>query len=521
MNRILLVLFFVVGLTAHAQVLTKNVEYTVASSNLETTQQNLTVQVGKNQFVSLNKIKGGVLGTSNFLLEKYDLDLAVLFSVPLSVDVNEDYKELHLVDNQLFLFSELHDVIQKKKGLKIYIFNAETGASVQEKVLNEQTVDKWLEYTAKGSSKETFDLAISSNLTYNFNTPIEYQYSIQFSPDKKSFLFYTFDYSLKTLVATTSILDTKLTVLQEGKVSVDNNFVNYGIFINNRQELHILNCDKLGRIVLVRFNLQTRDMVFLDIQSTIAKREGLKLQFLNDDAIYVANIITSNKKATGIMYSKFNFTDRIVEKLNIHDFSEGLIQTAKAVHTSTKIFSSDEDWVNYQISDFYVNEYEKVILVLEKRDLEITGYRYESNSVNDVKNWMLKLGKVHVESVVILAFNKNDELLWENYFAKNQVNDITGGTLYSSYSMNISDAGKIRMLYASSNNSTGVYNMLRYVEWDELSGNKVKDLSLKNDDSLVLLRNYTLWWESKLILVGKKGLLGKKTMAVSYDLASK
>jgi hypothetical protein len=521
MNRILVMLFFIVGLTVNAQVLTKNIEYTVSSSNLETTQQILSVSVGNTQYVSLNKIKGGLLGTSNFLLEKYDLDLAVLFSVPLSVDVNEDYKELHLVDNQLFLFSELHDVLLKKKGLKVYVFSSETGVLVQEKVLNEQTIDKWLEYASKGSSKETFDLAISSNLTYNFNTPVEYQYTIQFSPDKKSFLLYTFDYSLKTLVASVIILDTKLAVLQEGKVSVDNNFVNYGIFINNRQELHILNCDKLGRIVLVRFNLQTRDMVFLDIQSSIAKREGLKLKFLNDDAVYVANVITSNSKVIGVMYAKFNFIDRIVEKLNIHDFSDGLIQTSKAVHISTKIFSSEENWINYQISDFYVNEYEKVILVLEKRDLEITEYKYESNSVNDIKNWVLKLGKVHIESVVVLAFNKNDQLLWENYFAKNQVNDISGGILYASYSMDISDAGKIRMLYASSDNATGVYNLLRYVEWDELSGNKVKDLSLDNTDGLLLLRNYTLWWENKLILVGKKGLLGKKTMAVTYDLASK
>lgn len=521
MNRLLAIFFYLLGISLHAQVLSKNAEYSVASSNLETTQQILSVSVGEKQFVSLNKIKGSQLSASNFLLEKYDFDFSVLFTVPLAVAVNEDYKELHVVDNQLFLFSEIHDVMQKKKALKVYIFNIETGILIQEKTLHEQTVDKWLEYAAKGATKETYELAISSNLTYNFNTPIEYQYTIHFSPDKKTFLIYSFDYSLKTLVASTIILDAKLTVLQDGKVSIDNNFVNYGIFVNNQQDLHILNCDKLGRIVLVRFNLLSRDMIFLDVQSTIAKRESLRLQFLNDDEVYVANVITSNKKITGVMYSKFNFKERIVEKLNIHDFSEGLIQTAKAVHSSTKIFSSDEDWLNYEITDFYLNEYEKVILVLEKKDLEITGYRYESSGVNDIKKWMVNLGKVRIESVVLLAFNKNDELLWENYFAKNQINDITGGALYASYSMDVSDEGKIRMLYASSDNATGVYNVLRYVEWDELSGNKVKDLSLTNTDNLMLLRNYTLWWENKLVLVGKKGLLGKKTVVVSYDLASK
>ncbi len=177
--------------------------------------------------------------------------------------------------------------------------------------------------------------------------------------------------------------------------------------------------------------------------------------------------------------------------------------------------------MNYQIADFHLNEYEKIVLVLEKRNLEITGYQYESSGVNDIKNWMAKLGKVHVESVIMLAFNKDDQLLWENYYAKNQVNDITGGILYASYSMDIIDEGKVRMLYASSDNATGVYNQLRYVEWDELSGSKVKDLALSNEEGLVLLRNYTLWWENKLVLVGKKGLLGKKTLVQTYDLASK
>ena len=521
MNRITTFIFYILAVTVHAQVLTKSAEYTIASSNMETTQQILSLSLGKEHFISLNKVKGSQLSASSFLLEKYDLNLTVMFSTPLNIDVNEDYKEIHVVENELYLFSEIHDIFKKRKALKVYVFNLETGVLSKEKILNDQTVAPWLEYVAKGTSKETYDLAISSNLTYNFNTPLEYQYTIQFSPDKKSILIYTFDYSQKTLVATTIILDSKLGVLQEGKVSIDNNFVNYGIFVNNNQELHILNCDKMGRIVLVRFNLISRDMIFLDIQSTIARRESLKLQFLNDDEIYVANTVTSNKQITGIMYSKFNFKERIVEKLNIYDLSDGIHQTSKAVHTSTKLFSSEDNWMNYQISYFYLNEYEKIVLVLEKRDLDIIGYRYESSSVNDIKNWMAKLGKVHVESIILVAFNKEDELLWENYYAKNQVNDITGGALYASFSMDISDEGKVRMLYASSDNATGVYNQLRYVEWDELSGSKVKDLALANEEGLTLLRNYTLWWENKLIVVGKKGLLGKKTMVHTYDLASK
>jgi hypothetical protein len=196
-------------------------------------------------------------------------------------------------------------------------------------------------------------------------------------------------------------------------------------------------------------------------------------------------------------------------------------QTALAIHNATKMFSSEENWINYQITDFYLNQYEKIVIVVEKKDLEIIGYKYESSSVNDIKKWMLKTGKVHAESVMLFSFNKNDDLLWENYYSKNQVNDINAGITSASYSMNISEEGKVRLVYASSDNATGVYNQLKYVEWDELNGSKVKDLTLANEEGLALLRNYTLWWEGKLLLIGKKGMLGKKTSANLYNLSSK
>ncbi len=521
MNRLPVVVFLLCIFSSHAQVLTKTLPYTIASSYLETSSQIDCVPVDNNYFVSLNKTKGTQLGASEFVLEKYNLDLTVAFSIPLTANVEEDYKELHVLNNQICLFSEIHDMLNKKKALKVYFFNLETGALISQKTLDEQTVAPWLVNAGKGTSKESFESAVSSSLTHNFNTPLEYQYTIEFSPDKKVLLVYSFDYSQKNLVATTLILDDKLNVLQSGKVSVDNNFINYGIFVNGKQELFILNCDKMGRIVLVRFDMTTKDIVLLDIQGSISKRESLKLKFLNDEEVYVANMTVTNKKFSGIMYAKFNFNDRIVEKLNFYDLSDGIKQTSTAVRNSTKMFSGEEDWLNYQITDFYLNEYEKIIVVLEKKNIDVIGYVYDPAGVNDVKNWQERLGKVHAESVMILSFNKNDDLIWENYYPKNQINDIMGGVLSSSYSMNISDEGKVRMLYAKSDNSTGVYNQFHYVEWDELNGNKLKDISLPNEEGLSLLRNYTGWWEKKLLVVGKKGLLGKKTTANVYDLSSK
>jgi len=521
MNHFIAIFFVFVFGSSQAQVLIKSNVFSLASSNLETSKQIACIPVGNDFFISLSKVKGTQSGISDFVLEKYDLNLQAAYSIPLQVPQEEDYKELHLIDNVLYLFSEMHDILNKKKGLKVYAFNPDNGTKLFDKIIHEQTVGPWLAGMTKGASKETFEMAVSASLPANFDTPLEYIYNIHFSPDKKTVLIYTYDYSQKNLAAHAIICDTKFNILNQGNIGIDNNFINYGIYVNNKGQIHILNCDKVGRIVLIRFDMNTKDNVFLDIQSSITKRDGLVLQFLSDDEIYVANTITSNRKLMGVMYSKFDFRENVVSKLNVYDISQGLIQTSKALRSTNKTVSSEENWINFQITDFIVNEYEKVILVIEKRDIEVINYSYDAGSVNDVKNWMEKTGKVHAEAIILLSFNKDDEMLWENYYLKAQSNDISAGILSASFSMNVSDEGKIRLVYANSDNSTGVFNEIHYVEWNELNGSKVKDLALQNDEGVSVLRNFVVWWENKLVIAGRKGLLGKKSFVNIYSINGK
>jgi hypothetical protein len=81
-----------------------------------------------------------------------------------------------------------------------------------------------------------------------------------------------------------------------------------------------------------------------------------------------------------------------------------------------------------------------------------------------------------------------------------------------------SSENKIRIVYASSDNSAGIYTVINLVEWDEFNGNKLKDVPLQNDEKLTLIRQYSLWWEDKLIVVGRKGILGKKSSINLYKI---
>jgi hypothetical protein len=156
--------------------------------------------------------------------------------------------------------------------------------------------------------------------------------------------------------------------------------------------------------------------------------------------------------------------------------------------------------------------------VLEKRELSGNGYTYNNMATNNPKNWGEKMLKVNTEGVILFSFNKDDELLWENFYEKSQVNDVVMGITGSSFAFNITEDGRIRMFYPSYESSSGIYNIINYVEWDELTGSKTKEMKAPNDEGFSMITDFTVWWEDQVIVVGRKGLLGKKSFINLYKL---
>jgi hypothetical protein len=115
-------------------------------------------------------------------------------------------------------------------------------------------------------------------------------------------------------------------------------------------------------------------------------------------------------------------------------------------------------------------------------------------------------------------FNKKDELIWENAYAKYQIADLNTGINTASYVMDNSQPSKLRMVFSTSDNAGGIFNTLNYVEWDKATGKKIKDLKLPNEQGVGIIRSYTQWKDNQLILAGRKGLLGKKSFLCSYKL---
>lgn len=511
-------LLFFVNLVGYTQVLKTSLPFSTATPFIEPDGRKLTLKINETEFVLLSKVKGHLHGESTYQLEKFDKDLGAKFKTIIVCPSDEDYKELFFNGIDIILFSVVHDETQKNSKLKAYLFDVATGVKKEDKILVEKAVADWLDAPGKGVVKTTFENEVCSSLPKHFTTNFEYQYQIKYSPDKSKILVYIFDYGQKNLVAELKVFDSKLTELMKGALPIDNGFINYGIYPNNKGEVFILNSERTGRIVVIQYNLTTKVNKLLDIQNASTNRSSLNLQVFTDFEVYISCINSNSNKLAGVMYAKFDFKQNTIEKLNFHDISVGLQQTVEIMRPGNKHLSGKESWLGYEIVSFYVNEYEKIIIVLEKREITGIGYTYNSMSVNNPKNWGDKAVKVNTEGVILFSFNKDDELLWENFYQKSQVNDAIMGTTGSSFSFNITDDGRLRMFYPSYESASGVYHLINYVEWDELTGNKTKDMKATNDDGLSMLTNYTVWWEDRVVVVGRKGLLGKKSLMHLYQL---
>lgn len=517
-NKLLILVLIIKTSGLQAQVLETIQPFAATTPFLEPDGRKEVLKLKDNSFVSITKTKGNIGGDAEYVLEKYKGDLSSVFKTAISVPGNEERKEMFQSGNDLIVLSVIHDLDHKKSILKACWYDLATGEKKTDKNLHEFQVNPWLADRAKGAVKQSFESYTGVVIGQQFTTPVQYQYQISFSPDSSKVLAYIFDYSQKNLQATACIFDKDLNKLTEGIVHVDNNFVNYGFYINNGGEVIILNGDRLGRIVVVEYNLTNHENRFLDIQYTSARREGLRLYIADNDVVFVANIVSSaTGKLFGVMYSKFNFKSHLVERINYHEISEGMKQTATHSRQAAKLHG-DESWSNYEITHFIIDESEKITLAVEKREIQSSEFTYDHASTIDVDKWMQSTGRVNAEGILLFCFNKKDELLFEDYLAKLQETDINSGLNCASFVLDAGKDGKIRMLYTTSDNSSGIFNAIHYLEWDEETGKKLKDMLLPNPEGLGLLRNYSLWWPNKLIFAGRKGMMGKKSFICSYKL---
>jgi hypothetical protein len=511
-----LFLFLIISVQSFSQSMVINSTFRLGSPNSEPDGRNDIVKINATDFVTLAKVKGNATGKSDFMMERYDhTSLQPKWQVPLSVEVFEDYKDLFFNGREIVLLSVIHNESEKKTRLEGYGFDINTGKKIWTKELEAYSVGEWETHAHKGMVKESFIDVICEHANKDFVTPFEYKHNIHFSPDQSKFISYVFDYGQKNLTANICVYDNSCNLLNKGSVAIDNDFVNHGIYINNKGTVFIMNANNSGKLNFIQYDLATKAFNLLELPPSSFQKDDFQIQFQTDDIIYVGNSEIAQEKVVGVMFSKFDFKNKKLEKSTYHEFRPELKSTVVKERTAKGI-KGEEDWKDYDITDFIVESNGNILFLLEKRSLYAEGYPHIGRDKFDKSHKVEFLGHVHAEGIIMLYF-KDDLLEWSNYIVKNQVYPANDGLNSVSFVMDNTKASAIRLLYASSEGMDGMLTTLNVVSIDRASGKKTGPVILPNKDKLSLVKDYTLWPEdNSVVIVGKKGLLGKTSIIAKY-----
>ncbi len=516
--------FFLVLLTfsiaSYAQSVEFSKDFRLGSPNTEPDGRKDVVVLPNGDFVALSKVSGSAKGKAEFALERYAATFETLWSVSLSVENNEEYKDIFFNGKEIVLLSGVHFKLEGRTKLEAYGYDPEKGTKLWTKQLDDYPVGQWDENPHKGKVKETFVDVICEHTSADFVTAFEYTHHLQFSPDGSKFISYVFNYGEHALTANVGMYDNSGNLIKKGKVGIDNDYVNYGIYLNNKGDLFILNSNGGGKVNFIRFDMDTKDFVILELPSTNFQKDDFHVRFLTEDKILVGNTeVNSRGLFSGVMYSVFDFENQKIEKSIYKEYDAELRAKHLEARKASKLIKGEETWLDYDLTHFALEANGDIVFVLEKRTLYAEGYPHISRGTFDKSHKQELDGHIQAEGIILLSFNAKDELQWSAYHAKNQVYPAVDGLNSISFALDNMQPDQIRFIYAYSDGLDASIHKIRYLAYDRKTGQIVKDELLPNPDKLVLVRDYTIWPKAdKLVLVGRKGLLGKVSVIVSYKI---
>jgi hypothetical protein len=516
------IFLFCVLILNHLHVSAQSIEvssdFRLGSPFSEPDGRNDVVKLPSGDLVLLAKMKGSETGKADFSLECVGAkSLNLIWQKVLSIEPTEDFKELYFNGTEIILLSVLHQEALSKTSLLAYAYNVNNGELEWKKELEQYTISPWVEATHRGKVKESFIDVICEHTTPGFVTPFEYKHHIHFSPDQSKFVSTVFQFGSASLKAQIAVYSNKGDLLYKGVVSIDNDYTNYGVYVNNQGVVYILNANAVGHINCIRFNLDTKEYVLLQLESSNLKRDDLMLHFDSDNMIRIAFVTQYNDVVKGCGAVTFNFDANQVGAMYNITFDESIKNKITTAKIKNKAQVTTEDFKEYDLSHVFFGANNTIDFILEKRALYADGYPHITASGYDKSHVASINGHVQAEGILMLSASPT-QVLWSTYIYKNQVYTANDGLNTVSYVIDAGMKDKYRIIYANPEGLSGSMVDIEYLEIDPTNGKIINQKKLPNDAKLSLVRDYTVWEEgNKLILVGRKGVLGKASSIVKYS----
>lgn len=400
-----------------------------------------------------------------------------------------------------------------RASLSARLFLLNSGKFYKEHELFQHRVSDWQDYQEKGADKESFLQAIASKQSTGTHPPLEYQYHVKLSPNGQSILVCHYDYGQKVLNARLKTFDESFNEVNQGQIAIDRNFVSYGFEIDDARKVYLCKVNRSGKVGVLRYNLESKHHQYLSLPSNSSVRDNLVLK-IEGDQVYLAKLNKRDGKLTGLTLTRCDFTKEQAEVVFYHSLSETFKKKVEQLLLQEGV-KRKEDWDHFSIIRFELDT-SGFSFVLEEQYLDAGDEVYDGSEVNDIKHWSPAFnGQVHCGTVLLMRFDPNGELIWQNAIAKDQHANLNEGINSISLLLDL-HKDKYKFIWTDANKGF-LNNQLHFAQFNAISGEGEKHEQLSNPENLVLQRIYSLWnADGSCILIGRKGLIGKKSMIYKY-----
>lgn len=464
-------------------------------------------------FVSVAKVKGNEFGSSDYLLERFNLELEKQWEAELELNKYDNITGLYFVGDAIHVLVNEHNNNEKLSYLFQKTYSPNSGELLSTDTLFNIKIDPWNDYLGKGTVKQTFNSAVASKQTNGYVTPLEYRYQVVMSPDKSKIMIYRFDYSKKTLYSDIKVFDTDFKEIHHGQIPVDHSYLAYEFLVNNQGRVYISKANRFGRVALIRYDLETLDFKVLNIEISNYQRDNLKLFMKEDNVVYLAKLNKNRQVLKAVSFAIFDFNTMLVDQYNYYQFDEAFKDDIIEAEEKSGL-KIEEEFKNFSITDFWVDADSNITVIIEEEELRSNNFEYNSESVENHEVWLPEKAQVRTGTLVMYHIGANKDLLWKSYIIKDQLTDISDGLNSVSYLVKNGE-DKIKILFCSSGNGL-LLNEINYFEIEKATGLYLQNKIVENPDKLVPLLPYLYWKDKTLIFVGKKGLVGRNTFLAKY-----
>ncbi len=269
---------------------------------------------------------------------------------------------------------------------------------VNRQVIDSATVRPFFQKPNKGMVRQRFSNAVLSGQPRVY--PFDYQYQVQFSPDKRYYLVYRYDYSQPELWVHCQILNADFSVRQSFQWMIDDGTTSHGYWLDNQGDVYAVYTDAEDAVYVMRYHPATQTSDWLEIGSDVTRRNRFVPVLGAPGILFLANVSEdANSHWKGVMFTIFDFQHEEIKDLYFYP----------AENIQEKLGKNMPDG-RYEIIDFTVANQEKTV-VLQKVAIHANRYIYDPFAYQNPSLWVARKQQVQYGEKITLTLNAENKVI--------------------------------------------------------------------------------------------------------------